>query len=166
MNTLLLPWCTPSTPLHCWCTFLRSSLSPGPSPVTSAIISAWLWRNVFKSTGHCTERPHWSTFAWHRDWRSQSAYHGPGDGPTLVYRWDRAGWLWLIDGLSLKHRGITKPSPLVYECVWVCASQCVCGGKGTGGQLYTNYPAHLECGDRYESGCQCGPSYIFRAWQN
>lgn len=53
---------------------------------------------------------HWSTFAWHCDWQSQSAYHGPGDGQTLIYRWDGVGWVWLIDRLSLSHWGITKPS--------------------------------------------------------
>lgn len=37
------------------CTLLRSSLKLGPSSVTSAISSAWLWRNLFKSTGPCTE---------------------------------------------------------------------------------------------------------------
>lgn len=53
---------------------------------------------------------HWSTFAWHCDWQSQSAYHGPGDGQTLNSRWDEVGWVWLIDRLSLSHWGITKPS--------------------------------------------------------
>lgn len=36
---------------------------------------------------------HWSTFAWHCDWRSQSAYHGPGDGQTVIHRWDEFDWL-------------------------------------------------------------------------
>lgn len=89
---------------------------------------------------HCTvlNGSHWSTFAWHCDWQSQSAYHGPGDGQTLIYRWDGVGWVWLIGRLSLSHWGITKTFSaqqesnimLVYECVdtlaWVCMYGCVC----------------------------------------
>lgn len=109
---------------------------------------------------------HWSTFAWHCDWQSQSAYHGPGDGQTLIYRWDEVGWVWLIDRLSLSHWGISKPSlhsrtAILCWCMSVCqrvridvfawvyirTAVFVC----VGGQPYTDYLLHLECGDK-ESG--------------
>lgn len=64
---------------------LSGSLKLGPSLVTSGIISAWLWRYPHVTVLNAS---HWSTLAWHCDWQSQSAYHGPGDGHTLIYRWD------------------------------------------------------------------------------
>lgn len=81
---------------------------------------------------------HWSTFAWHCDWQSQSAYHGSGDGQTLIYRWDGLEWFWLIDRLSLSHWGITKhhlctagkqyyggERVAAFACVYM--HECVCG---------------------------------------
>lgn len=78
---------------------------------------------------------HWSTFAWHCDWQSQSAYGRPGDGQTLIYRWDEVGWVWLIDSLSPSRWGISKPSlhsgtatrrPSVSVSVCYCAHGAVC----------------------------------------
>lgn len=77
---------------------------------------------------------HWSTFAWHCDWRSQSAYHGPGDGQALIHRWDEVGWVWLIDRLSLSHWGISKPSlhsrtaalcRRISACVFMVLHECL-----------------------------------------
>lgn len=106
---------------------------------------------------------HWSTFAWHGDWQSQSAYHGPGDGQTLIYRWDEVGWVWVIGRLSPSHWGIAKPSRIAgqqyYVGVWVCASVCVavfawvithrCVGERGWPALYIVF--HPEFGDK-ESG--------------
>ncbi len=119
---------------------LRSSLKLGPSSVTSAISSAWLWRNLFKSTGHCTEwfpliyicLTLWLTepisLSW--PWRRTDTH--------LQVRW---GGMSLIDWqtvteplghyktISAQHESNIM---LVYECVridafaWVCMYGCVC----------------------------------------
>lgn len=119
---------------------------------------------------------HWSTFAWHCDWHSQSAYHGPGDRQTLIYRWDEVGWVWLIDRLSLSHWGITKPSlhtrRAILFWVWVCARvrvlmplhHCVFmdGFVSVAGQPYTDYPSHLEHSDRYRIRLSAWPSLLLQ----
>lgn len=101
-----------SSPSPCASELLRNSLELLPSSVTSAISSAWLWRNMLNSMGlldsmvpidlhlpdTVTDRASKPITALETDRHS-------------FYRWDEVGWVWLIDRLSLSHWGITNPSP-------------------------------------------------------
>lgn len=110
---------------------------------------------------------HWSTFAWHRDWRSPSAYRGSGDGQTLIYRWDEAGmtlsdWRAVTEPLG-RHRTFSAPQgsaimsklECVCPCVFLCACSCflllewLCADVfvSVGGQLSTDYLVHLDDSD-------------------
>ena len=105
---------------------------------------------------------HWSTFAWHCNWQSQSAYHGPGDGQTLILqvRWGGMSlidWQAVIESLGHYKTISAGAQYCVGEwapvqwcfCSSVCVCVCVCIGVfvNVGGHLYTDYPLHLECGD-------------------
>lgn len=69
---------------------------------------------------------HWSTFAWHRGWRSPSAYRGSGDGQTLIYRWDEvrmtlSDWRAVTEPLG-HHSTFSAPqgSAIMSRCECVC----------------------------------------------
>ena len=95
---------------------------------------------------------HWSTFAWHCDWQSQSAYHGPGDEKTLIYRWDRVGWVWLIDRLSPSHWGITKLSLQSRRVILCC-----CMGVWECARIDAFAWVYM-----YGCACECGWSSLYR----
>lgn len=146
---------------------LRSSVKLGPSSVTSASSSAWLWRNRFKSTGHRTEwgSIHWSV-AWHCDWQSQSAYRGPGDGQTAHLQVRRGG-MRLIDWRAVTeplghHKTIPAPAGQQYyvgaQCVLACEDGCVCE---RGGPTCCTLRVVTKTG-----APQVGPAHIFKARQN
>lgn len=117
---------------------------------------------------------HWSTFAWHCDWQSQSAYHGPGDGQTLIYRWDGLEWFWLIDRLSLSHSGITKTISAQQESniMVVCVCWCFCMSVYAWMCLWVQVVSlrqithhTLSVVTVKESGCQTGPAHIIKVGQ-
>lgn len=138
------------------CALLRSSLKLGPSSVTSATSGAWLWRNQFKSTGHYTEwfpliyicLTLWLTepisLSW--PWRQTDTH--------LQVRW---GGMSLIDWQTVTeplghYKTISAQQEsnimLVYGCVHVDAFARVVVFVSVGGHPCTDYPLHLECGDR------------------
>lgn len=104
---------------------------------------------------------HWSTFAWHCDWQSQSTYHGPGDKQALIYRWERArvsliDWRdchWATGALrnhlptagwydvGVRIGASVRLLMLPHECLRIDVSV-------SAGGHYTDYPEYLECGDR------------------
>lgn len=119
---------------------------------------------------------HWSTFAWHCDWQSQSAYHGPGDGQTLIYSWYGVGWVWLIDRLSPSHWGMTKTISvrqgsnimLVYEgvgCLRASVHVWMCLRVRLVSPVQITHRT-LSAVTGKESGCQVCPAHFFKEWQN
>lgn len=134
---------------------VRSSLKPGPSLVTSAITSAWLWRNLLKSTRCCTEwlplicicLTLWLTepinLSW--PWRWTDIH--------LQVRW---GGMSLIDWQTVteplghcKTMSAQQESNimLVHKCVLVCGHWCFCMSVCV-----------CVCG----CVCQCGWSALYR----
>lgn len=74
---------------------------------------------------------HWSTFAWHRAWRSPSAYRSSGDGQTLICRWDEVGmtlsdWRAVTEPLG-RHRTFSAPQGSAIMSMRECVCSGVCG---------------------------------------
>lgn len=164
------------------CTLLRNALKPGPSSVTSATSGAWPRRNLFKSTGHCTERfpliyiclTLWLTepISLSRPWRRRDTH--------LQVRW---GGMGLIDWQTVTEPlGHCKIIPLqwethimlVHERVRVCARRCLCAGvyvltcflRVRVVILIQITHCTLSVVTGKESGCQVGPAHIYKDWQN
>lgn len=130
-------------PLPHVCTLLRNSVRLAPFSVTSAISSAWLWRNLW---GTVFSGSHWSTFAWHCNWQSQSAYHGPGDRQTLILQvsWGRVSLIdWQTVTEPLGHYWIIsaqQESNIMWLNGWECAHCCFCT------LVYIQFGCFCECG--------------------
>ena len=180
---LFYPYLFPLTRAHHASTLLRSSLKPGPSSVTSATTSAWLWRNLFKSTGLCTE---WFLLIYilpdtvtDRANQPITALETDRHSFTGEMGWDEFDWLadcHRAAGALQNHLCTAGRQYYVGArvCVSVCASTLFFAGVCT-------YGCACECGwssltqithctlsavTGKESGCQVGPAHIFKGWQN